>query len=237
MNLHLFDTKEAASMAAATRVAALIHQQQAVTLGLATGSSPILFYQYLQQLRPVMDQVESYNLDEYVGLAPDHPASFFQYMEQHFVIPFQLRANQVHRPRGDLAPQQALIEYRQALQGVTIDLQLLGIGTNGHIGFNEPGCELDSDVHIETLRSSTKQANQAAFGSADLVPQYAITMGIKSILAANEICLLAFGDSKAEAVAQMIHGPVTNALPASVLQQHPNVHVYLDRAAAAKLTK
>jgi glucosamine-6-phosphate deaminase len=236
MNIHRFDTKEAASMAAAKRVAALIQQQPNVTLGLATGSTPILFYKYLHQLGPVMDQVQSYNLDEYVGLASHHPASFYQYMQTHFVIPFQLRPSQLHRPSGDLSPDQSLQEYRHALKGVTIDLQLLGIGTNGHIGFNEPGCDFDNDVHIETLDATTKNANQASFGSADLVPDLAITMGIKSILSAKQIVLLAFGDAKADAVAQMIQGPVTNEWPASVLQQHQNVHVYLDHAAAAKLT-
>ena len=236
MNLHVFDTKEAASMAAAEHVAALIQRQPRVTLGLATGSTPILFYTYLHQLRPAMKHVQSFNLDEYVGVPSHHPASFYQYMQTHYVIPFQLQDHQVHRPSGELAPTQALAAYRQALQGVTIDMQLLGIGTNGHIGFNEPGCDFDNDVHIETLDASTKQANQAAFGSPNLVPDFAITMGIKSILAAKQIVLLAFGDTKANVVAQMIQGPVTNQLPASVLQQHPNVHVYLDRAAAAKLT-
>lgn len=236
MNIHVFDTKEEASRAAATTVADLIRQHPSATLGLATGATPILFYRYLHALQPVMTHIQSFNLDEYVGIAPTNPASFYHYMETHYVKPFQLRAAQVHRPSGTLAPHAALQAYREALTNVVIDVQLLGIGTNGHIGFNEPGCDFNEDVHIETLSESTKQANQAAFGSKNLVPDDAITMGIKTILSAKRIVLLAFGKAKAEAIAQMVHGPVTNGLPASVLQQHPNVDVYLDQAAASKLT-
>lgn len=236
MNIHVFDTKEEASRAAATTVADLIRQHPSATLGLATGATPILFYRYLHALQPVMTHIQSFNLDEYVGIAPTNPASFYHYMETHYVKPFQLRAAQVHRPSGTLAPHAALQAYREALTNVVIDVQLLGIGTNGHIGFNEPGCDFNEDVHIETLSESTKQANQAAFGSNHLVPDDAITMGIKTILSAKRIVLLAFGKAKAEAIAQMVHGPVTNGLPASVLQQHPNVDVYLDQAAASKLT-
>ena len=236
MNIHVFDTKEEASMSVAKTVADLILQHPRATLGLATGSTPILFYQYLHALQPRMDDIKSFNLDEYVGIAPTNPASFYHYMETHYVKPFQLRADQVHRPSGELAPHAALQSYRDALTDVVIDLQLLGIGTNGHIGFNEPGCDFNEDVHIETLSESTKQANQAAFGSLALVPDYAITLGIKTILSAKRIVLLAFGEAKAEAVAQMVHGPVTTACPASVLQQHPNVDVYLDQAAASRLT-
>ena len=236
MNIHVFETKEAASKAVSTAVADVIRQLPSATLGLATGATPILFYQYLHELQPVMKDIQSFNLDEYVGIAPTNPASFYHYMETHYVKPFQLRAAQVHRPSGELPPQEALQAYREALNRVTIDLQILGIGTNGHIGFNEPGCDFNEDVHIETLSESTKQANQAAFGSVDLVPDHAITMGIKTILSAKRIVLLAFGEAKANAIAQMVHGPVTTALPASVLQQHPNVDVYLDQAAASQLT-
>lgn len=237
MNVRVFDTKEAASMAAAVMVADFIGHHPSATLGLATGSTPILFYQYLHALQPVMSTIQSFNLDEYVGVARTNPASFYYYMEKHFVTPFQLRAAQVQRPSGELPGEVALAAYREALAGVTIDLQLLGIGTNGHIGFNEPGCDFNQDVHIETLSSSTKQANQAAFGAVDLVPSTAITMGIKTILSAKRIVLLAFGQAKADAVASMIEGPVTNALPASALQEHPFVEIYLDKAAASQLTK
>jgi glucosamine-6-phosphate deaminase len=237
MNVHLFDTKADASKAAAAQIAALIQQTPAVTLGLATGASPVLVYQYLRELHPPMRQVQSVNLDEYIGLSPDDPASFYQYMETHYVQPFQLTKAQVQRPNGALAPNEALAQYREVLQRVSIDLQLLGIGSNGHIGFNEPGCDFLDDVHIETLSESTKRANQAAFGSMDKVPQQAITMGIKTIMSAKRIVLLAFGEAKAEAVYHMIHGPVTNQVPASILQTHPRVDVYLDHAAASLLPK
>lgn len=237
MNIRVFETKEEASLAAAKAVATLIQHNPSATLGLATGATPVLLYQYLLALKPVMNDIQSFNLDEYIGVAPSHPASFYHYMDVHYVTPFQLSAAQVHRPSGELPPLEALQAYRDALRNATIDLQLLGIGTNGHIGFNEPGCDFNDDVHIETLSQSTKQANQAAFGSVELVPDLAITMGIKTILSAKRIVLLAFGDAKAEAVAQMVDGPLTNALPASVLQQHPNVEIYLDKAAASQLTK
>lgn len=236
MNIHVFATKEEASMAAANAFADVVRHQPTATLGLATGSTPILFYQYLKALQPVMHQIQTFTLDEYVGVSPTNPASFYAYMQTHYVTPFQLRDDQVHRPNGELPPQEALQLYRHALTNVTIDLQLLGIGTNAHIGFNEPGCDFNKDVHIETLSTSTKQANQAAFGSVDLVPDEAITMGIRTIIGARRIVLLAFGHAKAEAVAHMVEGPVTNLVPASVLQQHPNVDVYLDQAAASKLT-
>ena len=173
----------------------------------------------------------SVNLDEYVGLAPDHEQSYHAFMKAQLfnTKPFK----ESFLPDGmaeDL--EQAVKDYDDVLAQHAIDLQILGIGSNGHIGFNEPGTPFDSQTHVVDLTDSTIEANSRFFASRDQVPTKAISMGIASIMAAKKIILFAYGDKKADAIFKMVKGPVTEEVPASVLQNHPDVTLILDEAAA-----
>ena len=206
----------------------------AQTLGLATGSSPIALYQEMVESDVDFSELYSVNLDEYVGLAPDHEQSYHAFMKAQLfdAKPFK----ESFLPDGmaeDL--EQAAKDYDEVLAHHAIDLQILGIGSNGHIGFNEPGTPFDSQTHVVDLTDSTIEANSRFFASRDQVPTKAISMGIASIMAAKKIILFAYGDKKADAIFKMVKGPVTEEVPASVLQNHPDVTLILDEAAAAKL--
>lgn len=206
----------------------------AQTLGLATGSSPTALYQKIVESDVDFSKLYSVNLDEYVGLAPDHEQSYHAFMQEHLfnTKPFK----DSFLPDGmaeDL--EQAAKDYDDILSQHVIDLQILGIGSNGHIGFNEPGTSFDSQTHVVDLTDSTIEANSRFFTSRDQVPTKAISMGIASIMAAKKIILFAYGDKKADAIFKMVNGPVTEEVPASVLQYHPDVTLILDQAAAAKL--
>lgn len=206
----------------------------AQTLGLATGSSPTALYQKIVESDLDFSKLYSVNLDEYVGLAPDHEQSYHAFMQEHFfnAKPFK----ESFLPDGmaeDL--EQAAKDYDDILSQHVTDLQILGIGSNGHIGFNEPGTSFDSQTHVVDLTDSTIEANSRFFTSRDQVPTKAISMGIASIMAAKKIILFAYGDKKADAIFKMVNGPVTEEVPASVLQHHSDVTLILDEAAAAKL--
>lgn len=206
----------------------------AQTLGLATGSSPTALYQKMVESDLDFSKLYSVNLDEYVGLAPDHEQSYHAFMQEHLfnAKPFK----ESFLPDGmaeDL--EQAAKDYDDILSQHVIDLQILGIGSNGHIGFNEPGTSFDSQTHVVDLTDSTIKANSRFFTSRDQVPTKAISMGIASIMAAKKIILFAYGDKKADAIFKMVNGPVTEEVPASVLQHHSDVTLILDEAAAAKL--
>lgn len=206
----------------------------AQTLGLATGSSPTALYQKMVESDLDFSKLYSVNLDEYVGLAPDHEQSYHAFMQEHLfnAKPFK----ESFLPDGmaeDL--EQAAKDYDDILSQHVIDLQILGIGSNGHIGFNEPGTSFDSQTHVVDLTDSTIKANSRFFTSRDQVPTKAISMGIASIMAAKKIILFAYGDKKADAIFKMVKGPVTEEVPASVLQHHSDVTLILDEAVAAKL--
>lgn len=208
----------------------------AKTLGLATGSSPITLYENMVSSGLNFENITSINLDEYVGISPDNPQSYHYFMDQHL---FKLKPfKKTYVPDGQLAakdPQKAAAEYNQIIKENPIDLQLLGIGRNGHIAFNEPGSPFSTVTREVKLTENTIKANSRFFDSIDEVPKSAICMGIVNIMSAKKIVLLAFGAKKAAAIQKMIHGPVTTELPASVLQKHPDVTVICDEAAAAKL--
>ena len=206
----------------------------AQTLGLATGSSPTALYQKMVESDLDFSKLYSVKLDEYVGLAPDHEQSYHAFMQEHLFNAKPLKESFL--PDGmaeDL--EQAAKDYDDILSQHVIDLQILGIGSNGHIGFNEPGTSFDSQTHVVDLTDSTIEANSRFFTSRDQVPTKAISMGIASIMAAKKIILFAYGDKKANAIFKMVNGPVTEEVPASVLQHHPDVTLILDQAAAAKL--
>lgn len=206
----------------------------AKTLGLATGSTPLAFYDEIRKSDLDFSDMTSVNLDEYVGLVADNDQSYHYFMQENL---FRAKSfKESFLPNGlasDL--QEETRRYDQVIAEHPIDFQILGIGHNGHIGFNEPGTSFDVTTHVVNLTEDTIKANSRFFDSIDDVPKQAISMGIQSIMQSKMIVLMAYGQGKADAIKQMIEGPVTEDLPASVLQKHPNVVVIVDEAAASAL--
>ena len=231
-------------------VADLIKAKPDAVLGLATGSSPLAAYQALAKI--VHDEsidvsrVRGFALDEYLGLPLDHPQSYHSTIHRTVVEPLGLDPAKVHVP-GDLLNGAPLEDgekialagpaYDRAIEAAGgIDVQILGIGTDGHIGFNEPGSSLASGTRIKTLTEQTRIDNARFFdGDIDQVPTHCITQGIGTIMKARHLILMAFGDGKAEAVAETVEGGVSSLCPASVLQLHPHATVIVDEAAASRL--
>lgn len=208
--------------------------QGAKTLGLATGSSPIEFYQQIIASDLDFSELTSVNLDEYVGLSEDNPQSYRYFMNEQLFNkkPFK----ESFLPNGATTDAEAEVKrYNQVLVDHPVDLQILGIGTNGHIGFNEPGTSFDSTVHIVDLEQSTIQANARFFEKIEDVPTQAISMGIRNILDAKSIILFAYGASKAQAIAGTVQGQVTETVPASALQGHEDVVIIADKEALSLL--
>ncbi|MBO2518562.1 MULTISPECIES: glucosamine-6-phosphate deaminase [Limnochorda] len=222
----------------AREVVRQLNKKPDTVLGLPTGATPEPLYQKLVEIyrrgQVSFAQVTTFNLDEYLGLGPDHPASYRAYMERHLFGHVDIDPSRIHIPDG-LAPDpdRECQEYEEALRRAGYpDLQILGLGRNGHIGFNEPGTPFGSLTHRVRLTESTREANRRFFPPGEEPPTEAITMGVRSIMQARRILVLATGEAKAEAVAKAILGPVTEEVPASVLQLHPNVTWWLDEAAA-----
>ncbi|KKO46326.1 glucosamine-6-phosphate deaminase [Arsukibacterium ikkense] len=210
-------------------------------LGLATGSTPLALYQRLinayQQQRLTFARAKTFNLDEYLGLAGDHPQSYRYFMQQHLFDHIDILPANTAVPCGAaIDPVAACLEYEQQITAAGgIDLQLLGLGRNGHIGFNEPSSGLRSRTRIKTLTPATITDNARFFQAGEYQPHLSLTMGIGTILDARKVLLLATGANKANAVKAMIEGPLTAACPASALQLHQHAIVVLDEAAAATL--
>lgn len=207
----------------------------ATTFGLATGSTPITTYQEIIKSDLDFTDSISINLDEYVGLPEDSDQSYDYFMHENLfnAKPFK----HSYLPNGRAADLEAEAKhYDQIIEDNPIDLQILGIGRNGHIGFNEPGTPADSTTHKVSLTQSTIDANARFFEHEEDVPRYAISMGLASIMKSKHILIEAYGEDKADAIKGMIEGPVTTDLPASVLQNHDNVTVIIDEAAASKLS-
>ena len=221
----------------------LIRAKPNAVLGLATGSTPVALYcELIRRHREEgldFSQVTTFNLDEYVGLSPEHPASYHRFMRENFFDHVNVDTQRIHIPDGMAKDIPAFCrEYEAAIsQAGGIDLQLLGIGNDGHIGFNEPSSSLGSRTRIKTLTENTVAANQRFFSSPQEVPQHVITMGVGTIMDARTCLLLAFGEGKAEAVAAMAEGPVTAMCPASALQLHPQTVLIIDEAAASLLKR
>lgn len=235
-------TRDAATATAraAEIVAARVASGAAAVLGLATGGTMVPVYAHLvagvQARRLSFRGVTSFNLDEYVGVAPHLPASFHAYMRRHLLAGTDLAPDHAHIPDGmaaDLAAEASRYEMAIARAG-GIDLQLLGIGSNGHIGFNEPGSDFGSRTRVVALSEATRRANAAAFPDG-AVPEQALTMGIGTILQARDILLLATGVEKAGAIAAAIEGPLSIDCPASALRLHQRVRIICDAAAASEL--
>lgn len=231
---------EGMGAAAAADVAGLVARQPGLVLGMAAGRTPVGLYRALAARAAAgldFSGVFLFGLDEYVGLPPEHPARFRRAVESNLA---GLRTAgglwPEVRPGADIPAACAGFETAIAARG-GIDLQILGIGANGHIGFNEPGSSLGGRTRLVRLSSATRAANRSAFGSIEEVPEAAITQGIGTILAAKRIVLLADGAAKAAAVAAAVEGPLSASVPASALQLHPDATLYLDEAAAADLSR
>ena len=225
------------SLAAAQYIINMLKNTPKLTLGLATGGTPQGVYQHLiedyKKNSTSYAQVTSFNLDEYIGLTKDDPNSYYQYMYENLFKHINISLQQTNIPSGintDL--QLECEEYENKIQQHGgIDLQLLGIGSNGHIGFNEPGTTFQSKTHVVDLTQSTREANARYFTSIEEVPTQAITMGIQSIFKSKEILLLASGKAKQDAMVKLLNGDVTESFPASILKQHPNATIIADEEA------
>lgn len=241
MQIHLFDTSQQVGQAAAMLIAAQILQKPDSVLGLATGSTPIPTYQELIRLNRdgVVDfsRVTSFNLDEYCGLPVEHECSYHSFMHEQLFSHINIDLAHTHVPDGNAVDQQAeCARYDMAInQAGGIDVQILGIGRNGHIGFNEPSDTFVYGCHIVNLTQSTIAANRRFFESEDAVPRQAISLGIGSIMNARQIILLATGSDKADAIHRAIRQDITPHTQASILRTHPNVLFLLDKAAAGLL--
>lgn len=228
-------SKNLASFYVACELYKVMSYQHASKLGLATGGTMIDVYKYLVELlkknKLDVSHVETFNLDEYVGLKPDHPQSYHYYMNEVLFNRYpHFNPDNIHIPNGySQRLEEASKRYNQLLnEKGPVDIQILGIGENGHIGFNEPGTDLHSHTHIVNLTESTIRANSRYFESESDVPQQAVSMGLASILKAKRIILLAFGEKKKEAIRQLMTHQITKDIPATILHAHPNVEVYVD---------
>ena len=242
MLLVLKPNSEELGREAARVVANAVRRNPALRLGLATGSTMLAMYRELVRLhrRESLDfsQVVTFNLDEYLGLSSAHPQSFHHYMQQNFFAHVNVDEGNIHIPDGAIKGnyQQYCASYEGAIRNAGgIDLQILGIGRNGHIGFNEPTSSLGSRTRLKVLSKETIQDNRKFFASQDEIPQCAITMGIGTILESKRILLLASGSPKAAAIAKAIEGPLTASVTASALQLHSDVTFIIDREAGAEL--
>lgn len=230
------------SRAAARVVARLVHENPSAVIGLATGSTPLLLYKELIRMHQEegldFSRVTTFNLDEYIGLPADHEQSYRRFMNENLFEHINIRMQNTHVPDGMTADvPAACAAYEQAIvRAGGIDLQVLGIGSDGHVGFNEPTSSFASRTRIKTLTRQTVADNARFFGGDEsMVPHHCITMGIGSIMDARMNLMLAFGANKADAVAATVEGPVASIMPASILQHHPAAKLFIDEAAASKL--
>jgi len=237
MEIIIQPTPEAATQVAARLIVRLIQEKPSAVLGLATGGTMELLYRELVAKKLDWSKLTLFNLDEYIGISPMHPQSYHSFMWEKLFSQVNVSIKNVHIPDG-LAKDVPLAcaHYEQKISAAGgIDLQLLGIGTDGHIGFNEPTSSLASRTRIKTLTPQTRKDNARFFDSTEEVPFHVITMGIGTILESRHCALLAFGKNKARAIAEAVEGPVTSMNPASALQLHRKVTVFLDEDAAAEL--
>ena len=234
----IIDSAENIAAMAAQQYVSLLKRKPNAILGGATGSTPLGLYAELVRLNRAGEisfrEASSFNLDEYVGLDGSHDQSYRYFMDHNLFDHIDIDKARTRVPSGIDVSDPAAYDKEIAAAG-GVDLQLLGIGNNGHIGFNEPGTPFGSLTHIVELTESTREANKRFFQSIDQVPTHAVTMGVKTVMQARSIILLAIGPAKAPIMKEMLQGPVTEQVPASVLQLHPDVTVYMDYEAAKLL--
>lgn len=245
----VFEDSAAASKKVAAEIANLVRagaeNDRTVVLGLATGGTPVAMYRELIRLHKEeglsFAHVVTFNLDEYLGLPQEHPESYWTFMHENLFHHIDIPEENIHLPSGTISPEEIpahCAEYEDAIAAVGgIDIQVLGIGRTGHIGFNEPGTSISSRTHKIHLDPITREDAAPAFGGLENVPTEAITMGCGTILDARRIVLMAWGAKKADIVQQAIEGPVTDQISASFLQTHPDATFFLDQEAAGALGK
>ena len=244
MEVVIVESPAAGAELAAGAICALLNQRPDAVLGLATGSTPLPVYDALAARYAAGEvsfaDTQGFALDEYVGLPQGHPESYRSVLDREIVDRVNFATGAVHTPDGwSDDPRAACAAYDAAITlAGGVDLQILGVGTDGHIGFNEPTSSLASPTRIKTLTQQTREDNARFFdGDIDQVPQHVITQGIGTILRARHLLLLAWGSNKAHAVAATVEGPVTSMVPSSALQLHPHVTVLVDEPAAEALTQ
>ena len=241
MKIYVSDDYKGMSRKAANIVSAQVILNPSCVLGLATGSTPIGMYKQLIDWYNKGDldfsQVKSVNLDEYVGLAPTHDQSYRYFMQHNLFDHVNIDPANTNVPNGLASdPEAECQRYNEVIRSMGgIDIQVLGMGHNGHIGFNEPGQAFELETHVVDLTERTIEANARFFASKDEVPKRAITMGIKSIMQARQILVVVSGEDKADIVKKAFFGPVEPQVPASILQMHPNVVLCGDKAALSKI--
>ena len=238
MKIIIVDNYEQASYEAFKVMKEVVVNKPNAVLGLATGSTPLGLYKNMiedhKENGTSYKDVVSFNLDEYVGLPRDHKESYYTFMHTNLFSGIDIKEENVHLPYGNT--KEDCDAYEKAMEDYSVDIQLLGIGGNGHIGFNEPGTPFEQTTHIVELQERTRVDNARFFDNdINQVPTHAITMGIATIMKAKKVLLVATGENKADAVKAMIQGKPTVDCPASALQDHADVVVVLDKAAASKL--
>ena len=249
MKVKVVGSATEASKAVAIKVADLIRHRQkenkTVVLGLATGSTPIQVYNELIRLHKEeglsLKNVITFNLDEYFSLHPEHNQSYHHFMWERLFRHVDILPENIHIPKGDIPLEEVgnfCQEYEnQIREAGGIDIQLLGIGRTGHIGFNEPGSAMNSKTRLVTLDRLTRIDTSDSFNGEENVPKYAVTMGVGTIMSARQIYLMAWGEGKASIIKQAVEEPITDTIPTSFLQNHPHTTIILDKSAAAELTR
>lgn len=241
MEIILVESEKTGALLAARLIARQIRLKPDAVLGLATGATPVPIYAELVRMHREeglsFRRVTTFNLDEYVGLPPDHFASYRRYMQEHLFGKVDLLPEKTHVPDGMARDITACCaDYEERIRRVGgVDLQLLGLGQDGHIGFNEPSSSLASRTRLKTLTPHTLAANRPGFPPGQEVPRHVLTMGVGTIMEARRCLLVAFGPRKSTAVARMVEGPLTAMVPASILQMHPVATVIVDGEAARDL--
>jgi glucosamine-6-phosphate deaminase len=242
MEVVISKTYEELSKKAAQVVADVLNAKPNAVLGLATGSSPLGLYKELVRMHKDeglnFSQVTTFNLDEYVGLPAKHEQSYHYFMQENLFKHINVPRERIHIPSGTTKNYRSFCAWyeQRIVECGGIDVQMLGIGSDGHIAFNEPTSSLASRTRLKTLAQQTIEDNARFFDKAEDVPIYAITMGVGTILEARRLVLVANGENKADAVVKMVEGPVTSMITASALQLHPSAKVFVDEPAATKLT-
>ncbi|MEW8979409.1 MAG: glucosamine-6-phosphate deaminase [Symbiobacterium sp.] len=239
LTVEVFADYKQMSQRAADIVIELVKEKPDAVLGLPTGSTPLGFYDALVASGVSLARVRTFNLDEYLGLPRTHPESYYAFMKRALYDRTDLRPENCHIPDGTAAdPDEECRRYEEAIRAAGgLDILVLGVGHNGHIGFNEPGSSWDARTRVVELAESTRKANARFFNSIDEVPRKAITMGIGTIMEARRILLLASGEGKAAAIKELVEGEPRPEVPATVLQYHPDTSVLLDAAAASLLRR
>lgn len=241
MEVVICPDEHSVGVAAADRLLQVIAGNQTPVLGLATGSSPVRLFEELgrrvSEGKADFSHGLGFALDEYVGISPEHPLSYHDTIRRTVIEPLHMDPSRVRVPNGtadDLVA--AAAEYDEAIKEAGgVDVQILGIGTNGHIGFNEPTSSFESRTRLKTLTQQTRTDNARFFAADEQVPTHCVTQGLGTIMEARALVMVVSGEHKADAVAKMIEGPVAAICPASVVQFHPNARIFLDEAAASKL--